>query len=75
MLGEIIGELLGGVIRFIGHILLEAVYEILIKGVGYLICHQFKNKVDPDGGLVVVVGLTFWLVTGATGYVIYQQLM
>ena len=74
MPGEIIGEVAGGVLRFIGHILLEGVFEFLIKGVGYLICRPFKRNVDPDGGVVILAGLVFWGAVGGIGYAVYRQL-
>jgi hypothetical protein len=74
MPGEIIGEVAGGVLRVIGHILLEGVFEFLIKGVGFLICRPFKRNVDPDGGAVVLVGLAFWVAMGCIGYAVYRQL-
>jgi hypothetical protein len=74
MPGEIVGEVAGGVLRFIGRILLEGVFELLTKGVGYFICRPFKRNVDPDGGLVVFVGLSFWVAVGGIGYAVYRQL-
>lgn len=74
MPGEVIGEVVGGVFRIIGRILLEVVFELLVKGAGYLVCRPFKRNVDPDSGLVVVVGLVFWLVAGVIGYAVYREL-
>lgn len=74
MIGEIIVEVAGGVLRFIGYVLLEGVFEVLIKGVGYLICRPFKRNVDPDGALVVVAGLVFWAVVGGVVYAVLRQL-
>lgn len=74
MPGEIIGEVAGGVLRFIGRMLLEGVFEFLIKGVGYLICRPFKRNVDADGGLVVGVGLVFWVAVGGVVYAVQRQL-
>jgi hypothetical protein len=48
MIGEIIGEVAGAALRFIGRILLEGVFEILIKGAGYMLCRPFgSRKLDP----------------------------
>lgn len=74
MPGEIIGEFAGGVLRFIGRMLLEGVFELLIQGVGYLICRPFKRNVNPDGGLVDVIGLVFWAAVGGVVYAIQRQL-
>jgi hypothetical protein len=60
--------LAGGVLRVIGRLLLEGVIEIAIKGTGCLICRPFKRRVDPDGGLVVAIGIAFWVAVGAVIY-------
>lgn len=57
--GEIAGDLLGGIFRFIGRFFAEIILEIIIKGTGYFICRIFSKRVDPDGILVVMVGLIF----------------
>lgn len=59
-IGEIAGEILGGVLRVIGRALAEVVFEVLIKGLGYLICRPFSRSLNPDGVLVTVVGLIAW---------------
>lgn len=59
-IGEIAGEVLGGALRVIGRVLAEIVFEILVKGLGYLICRPFSRAVNPDGALVAVVGLITW---------------
>lgn len=75
MIGEVVGELAGGVVKFIGRILLEVVFEFLIKGAGYVLCRPFsRRKLDPDGGLVVLVGLAFWVAIGVGIYALSRQL-
>jgi hypothetical protein len=59
-LGEIAGELIGGTLRFIGQFFAEIVLEITIKGLGYLVCRAFSRSIDPDGILVLVVGVLVW---------------
>ena len=59
-IGEIAGEVIGGALKIIGRVVVEAVFEICIKGLGYLICRPFSRSVDPDGPLVVFVGLIAW---------------
>jgi hypothetical protein len=60
-IGEIAGELFGGALRIIGRVLAEVVFEVCIKGIGYLICRPFSRSVNPDGLLVTVVGLAAWV--------------
>lgn len=71
-LGDIAGELAGGILRSIGSIIAEIVLEIAIRGQGYLICRQFNRNTDPDGGWVVAVGIIFWVIVGVIGYLVYS---
>jgi hypothetical protein len=71
---ELAGEVLGGVLRFIGSILLQVVFEILIRGVGYFICRPFKRKIHPDSITVGVVGIIFWVGVGGVVYAIHRQM-
>jgi hypothetical protein len=74
MIADIVGEVVGGVLRFLGRIVLEVVFELLVKGTGSAICQPFiKKKLDPDGWLVVVVGLSFWGAVGIGLYAIKRQ--
>ncbi len=74
-LAEIAGEIVGGVFRFVVHVFLEVLVEILIKGPGYVICSTFSASVDPDGVTVILVGLLFWTAVGLLGYyAVYRQL-
>lgn len=50
---------LAAVFRFLGWIFVDVIIEILIKGLGYLICRPFK-KVDIDSFIAVIVGLLAW---------------
>lgn len=75
MIGDIVGEVTGGVLKFIGRLIFEVAFEFLIKGAGYVLCRPFsRRKLDPDGGLVVVVGLAFWVAVGLGIYAIKRQL-
>lgn len=59
-IGEIAGEVLGGALKAIGRVLVEIIFEICIKGLGYLVCKPFTRTVNPDGVLVVMVGFIIW---------------
>ncbi|MCL2916756.1 hypothetical protein [Shewanella litorisediminis] len=61
MLDEVIGSAFKVVARFIVEVFVEIIFEIMIKGPGYLLVKPFsKSAPDPDGVLVVIVGLVFW---------------
>lgn len=49
----------GAIFRFLGWVFFEVIVEILIKGLGYLICRPFK-KVDMDSAASAIVGLIAW---------------
>lgn len=75
MIGDVVGEVAGGVLKFVGRLILEVVFEFLIKSLGYIICRPFsRRKLDPDSGLVVVVGLMIWVSVGVGIYAIKRQL-
>ena len=62
--------------RFIGYIVVEIVFEILIKGTGYFITSFFtKNDPDPEGLLVIFVGAVFWAIISALAYSIYVNII
>lgn len=73
-IGEIAGELLGGIFRILGNFLAEVVFEILVKGLGYLVCRLFSKSVDPDGISVVLAGFAAWGVIFVALYFGYDYL-
>lgn len=74
MIADIVGEIAGGAFKFVGRLFLEVVFEFLIKGAGFILCSPFsRRRLDPDSGLVVVVGLVFWVAVGVGIYAIRRQ--
>ncbi len=71
-IGEIAGELLGGIFKLIGRFFTEFIFEMVIKGSGYFICRSFSKQVDPDGILVVLVGLTFLGIVSVGFFIAYD---
>ena len=65
---EVASEVLGGVFRFIGNVLVEVVLEFLVKGMGYIICKPFNRSVNPNGLLVFIVGVFAWMGLAFTLY-------
>ncbi|MEZ5661140.1 MAG: hypothetical protein R3E83_22305 [Burkholderiaceae bacterium] len=63
-LEELAKGLVAGIFRIVGEVLVEGVFERLFRGAGYAICRRFKPKVDPDGWVVLLVGVGFWLGLG-----------
>ena len=70
---EVAVEWLGGILRLLGHIVVEAVLEFFVKGLGYFVCRLFSKSVDRDGFVVAIVGVLAWLVVGVLFYVGYEH--
>ena len=68
-------DLIEVVARFIGRLFSEVLIELLCKGMGYLICRKFNEDIDPDGFLVLIVGLSFWGFVIASAVLIYDTLV
>lgn len=72
-LGDIAGEVLSGILRFLGEIFLQVIVEILIRGPGYLICRVFDRRIDSEGIWVFLAGILFWVFVGFGGHYVYKQ--
>jgi len=71
--GEIAGEVLGGLFRLLGQFFAEFVGELLIRGVGFAIWRRVSPGTDPDGWPSAIVGLLFWVAVLTFGFFAYQQ--
>ena len=73
MIGNIIGEVAGTVVRWM---VIDIVSDVLLKTPGYFIVRRIAKAdgFDPDGWRVVVAGLLFWSVLGGLGYGLYVLL-
>ncbi|MBD9437014.1 hypothetical protein IB223_13000 [Pseudoxanthomonas sp. PXM03] len=72
-LGEIAGEALGGVFRFVAHIVFEIVVEWLLRGTGALILRLSRPRHEPGETAAIVTGLLFWIAMVAFGFWLYRQ--
>ena len=72
-LGDIAGETLGGIFRFVARLLVEVVVEILIQGTGYLILRTARPKSEPGETACTVAGMAFWAVVIALAWLFYRQ--
>ncbi len=59
-MGEIAGEAIGLIFRFVIHVVMEIFGEILVKGLGYIVLRPFSKDIDPDGLAVLLTGLAMW---------------
>ena len=72
-LGDIAGEALGGVFRFIARIVFEIVVEWLLRGTGALILRLLRPRHEPGETAAVMTGLVFWIALIVLGYWLYGQ--
>lgn len=72
MVVETIAEGLSTVGRFVFRILCEVLIEFLCKGLGYQLWKPFKPSINPDGALVFITGVVFWLLVFCLGYQVYE---
>jgi len=68
MPGEVIGEALSGVFRFVFRMFAEVIFEFLIKGVGFIICRPFSKKISQDDFIVTIIGIFVWGIIIFCGY-------
>lgn len=60
-LDSVVEGFLGGVLRIVLWVAVEIIFEILIKGLGYIICRPFK-KTEIDDSLCALVGIVAWVI-------------
>lgn len=60
--------------RFIVHIFIELILELLIKGPGYLIIKLFSknNGEEPTENKLIIVGLIFWCSIGSAIFLVFK---
>lgn len=62
---ELGGHFLGGALRIVGRVLLELLFELPVRGLGYAILSRRRRRVREDDLACVVVGLLFWAAVAA----------
>ncbi|WP_024870436.1 hypothetical protein [Pseudoxanthomonas suwonensis] len=65
---HVVAEALGGIVRFVGRILVEFFLEFIIRGTGYALLRAVRSEVKPDDTSCLVVGLVFWAVVAVGGF-------
>ena len=48
--------------------IIEVIFEICVKGMGYLICRPFSRLIDPDGAFVGIFAWALIVVLFVVGY-------
>ncbi len=67
-------DFLSGALKALGKFFGNFVVEILIKGLGYLLCRPFSRNIDPESSTVGFVGVLAWLMIFLTLYYAYDYL-
>ncbi len=65
---DIVGEALGGIVRFIGRTLLDFVFELLLRGTGQIVLSVLRPSKKPAETEAAITGLMFWCVTTVGGF-------
>ena len=63
--------------KLIGQVFLELIFEIILKGPGYIIVKLFsKNKEkEPSETPVFIVGVLFWVVIALIAFVVMKYVV
>lgn len=73
-IGEIAGEALGGIARFVGRILFEIVFEFIIQGTGSALLRLFRPRSEPSDTACALVGILFWVGAVVSGLWLHHYL-
>lgn len=68
----IIDAILEGTGSILRYFIIEIVIELLIRGLGIIITKPFSKTVNPEGWLVLVVGVIGWSIIIASAIWIFQ---
>jgi len=67
-----LGDIAAGLFEIIVRLIVEVLLEIIVKGPGYVLVRISKGKeAEPDGALVITLGVTFWLLIGLGAFFVY----
>jgi hypothetical protein len=72
-LGDIAGEALGGLFRFVARIVFEIVVEWLLHGTGTLILRVIRPRHEPSETAAILTWLIFWIAVIALCVWVYRQ--
>jgi hypothetical protein len=71
---EIVGELIGAVLRVVGRMVFEILAEVFLYGTGrVLLSPFFRRGKEPPDWLCLIVGLLAWLTVVLAGWIAYSQ--
>lgn len=71
-LDGIVGQTLGGMLRFAGQVVFEFVVELLIQGLGHVVIRTVRPGSDPGPTASFFVGLLCWAALLYGGYLLFR---
>ena len=71
-LAELAIEAVGGALRVAGRIVVDIVFEVLIKGAGYAAIKVFRPRSEPDETWCALIGLMIFAAVVAAGLGVYH---
>jgi len=73
-LDGIVGQTLGGVLRFIWEVVFEFVVELLIQGLGRVVIRTVRPGSEPGDTASFFVGLLCWAALISAGYFVFRAI-
>ena len=68
-LEAIVEPLLVGIWRVLGWIFIDIFFEILIRGLGFIVCRPFK-KVRIDDNICAIMGFIILIIIGVLAFIL-----
>ncbi len=65
-------DIIEGVVRILARLLIEIVFELLIKGPGHLLMHLFRPGKPRSEGVCAMLGMAFWALVAALAYLMLR---
>lgn len=73
-LDDLAGEALRGALRVVGRMLVELVFEILLKGTGHVVLRLSRPGKEPGDAACALVGVLVWTGVAAGAFLLHQQM-
>lgn len=70
--GDLVGEVLGGMVRVAGRLVFEVVVELFFAGTGHVLIRSVRPKAARGEVACGVVGIVFWAIVGLGMYALYR---
>ncbi|MCW4453686.1 hypothetical protein OK348_02610 [Flavobacterium sp. MXW15] len=71
-IGDIAGDALGGLFRFLGRLFVEIFFEFIIQGTGHVLLRIGRPRHEPSDTACAVAGLLFWAMVAVGAYGFYR---